>query len=59
MVCASPARGSGKMWQAYALPHERGLFREVHFLESLENLEIQEIPENPQAVENKENTTIF
>ena len=31
----------------------RGLFKKVHFLESLENLEILEILENPQALENK------
>ena len=32
---------------------KRGLFRKVHFLETLENLEILEILENPQTVENK------
>ena len=38
---------------------KRGVFRKVHFLETLENLEILETLENPQTVQDKEESDHF
>ena len=49
----TPSPGNSRSGSEKWVFWKRGLFRKVHFLETLENLEILVILEKPQTVENK------